>query len=297
MYKLQFITNPNRSLWLVGEKITLGCHSSNDVVLDGLGIKEHHAEILIEADHLILKSVAGSCYINDLPVEAEYPLQAKDELRIGKERLLITDPKEAGEPLSDSDSGAASEKSAAELSGWSLLPDHPKLEQSDFCIAARSVIGRSKDCEFSVPYKLLSREHAELKVQEGELLLTDLDSANGCFVNGKRVDQAKLNSGDKVAFAKLAFTVVGPEVEPTQKAELPGEELNRTIVRPAIDVDVEMQRAEEVASMDLLLEIDDCEEAFETTNKPGRGRKLVIAIVLIVVTAAALWFSPLAASL
>ena len=94
MFKLQFKDNPNRSIWLVGDQISLGCDKSNDLVLDGLGINDFHARILIAADHLTLKSEPGSCYVNDLPVGEEHSLAANDEVRMGKERLLIVDPKQ-----------------------------------------------------------------------------------------------------------------------------------------------------------------------------------------------------------
>ncbi len=59
------------------------------LVLEGVGIEPFHAEIAIDGEILLLKSKAGSCYINDLPVDAEYRLQVGDELRIGLERMQV----------------------------------------------------------------------------------------------------------------------------------------------------------------------------------------------------------------
>ena len=59
-------------------------------------------------------------------------------------------------------------------------------------------IGRSGE---SLPLtdQTISRRHAELTPDEGRWYITDLQSANGTFVNGKRVEgRRRLNSGDQV---------------------------------------------------------------------------------------------------
>lgn len=288
MYKLQFKDNPERSIWLVGEKLSLGCGAGNDVVLDGLGIAELHAEILISADHLLLQSDAGSCFVNELPVDAEHSLQANDELRIGKERLVIVDPQQIFE------SPSVIKPVVNASTGWSLIPDHPKLRQSDFLIAARSVIGRSKSCEFAVPYKLLSREHAELTVEGGELMLKDLNSSNGCFVNGTQVEQATLKEGDKVHFSKLAFTVEGPESKSLAKKAMAREKLNATLVRPAINIDEGMHENQALADEGGIPAYPELGvEAVAAVSQPsGVGRWLLMGLLVAALTVAAFLFVP-----
>ncbi len=296
MFKLQFKENPNRSIWLVGDKIRLGCDKSNDLVLDGLGIDDFHAEILISTDHLTLKSEAGSCYVNNLPVDGEYQLAANDELRMGKERLLIIDPKlmqNAQQSPTDK-----VEPEDQEVSGWSLIADHDKLKSRDFAINGRCVIGRSKDCEFSIPYKLLSREHAALYLEEGQLMVADLGAANGCFVNGKRIEQARLNHGDKVTFAKLGFTVEGPDDETGEDAPaLTDEQMNKTMIRPAVNMDMALQQAEANSNQkeDLSIEMSVVEPMADTASDHSKSHKGRVVLVILIVSAAALaawWFSP-----
>ncbi|MEH6557237.1 MAG: FHA domain-containing protein [Oceanicoccus sp.] len=237
MLKLQCNDDPRRGIWLVGEKVRIGRDSSNDLVLDGLGIDPFHAEIIIENDTLLLKSRAGSCFVGDLPVDAEYNLVGTEKLRIGKERLSIIDSKhlKKRQPAEKLKSNAVSNLSTE----WRLLPAHSKLENKQFVIAPSAVIGRSKACQFSIPYRLLSREHARLQVENGLLILEDLNSANGCFVNGERVSAAELKDGDSVAFAKLVFTVKSPAIAFVK----PGQErvdvsLDKTMIRPAVSTEM-----------------------------------------------------------
>ena len=62
----------------------------------------------------------------------------------------------------------------------------------------RVVLGRSRECDISLPDSNVSRRHAEL-VQEGATYwLADLGSTNGTELNGERVDRAKLADGDRI---------------------------------------------------------------------------------------------------
>ncbi|HTO92195.1 MAG TPA: FHA domain-containing protein [Candidatus Sulfotelmatobacter sp.] len=66
-------------------------------------------------------------------------------------------------------------------------------------------IGRSPDCDISIDGDGVSREHAVLRVQSGKLTIEDLDSRNGTFVNGERIERRGLRPGDRVR--------LGPSVE------------------------------------------------------------------------------------
>ncbi|MFC1706680.1 protein kinase, partial [Planctomycetota bacterium] len=70
------------------------------------------------------------------------------------------------------------------------------------------VIGRSRETDFPVKDPLLSRRQCLLDLAEGEIALVDLDSANGTFVNGKRIGRATIRSGDLVTFGRSWLRVV-----------------------------------------------------------------------------------------
>ncbi len=61
----------------------------------------------------------------------------------------------------------------------------------------RSTIGRSRTCDVSIDDPSVSRRHVYLTVGSGKILLQDLESSNGTFVNEKRVyGQTELADGD-----------------------------------------------------------------------------------------------------
>ena len=55
--------------------------------------------------------------------------------------------------------------------------------------SSRFTVGRKPDASLSIPSPTVSREHAELTVVDRGMLLRDLGSTNGTFVNGVRIQQ------------------------------------------------------------------------------------------------------------
>ncbi|NOT01275.1 MAG: FHA domain-containing protein [Phycisphaerales bacterium] len=69
-------------------------------------------------------------------------------------------------------------------------------------------IGRKDDCDIRVPLAEVSRHHAKLTVAKGKLSVKDLGSANGTFVNNKKINSPQpLNAGDHLVVGPVVFTV------------------------------------------------------------------------------------------
>lgn len=63
-------------------------------------------------------------------------------------------------------------------------------------------IGRSADCQVSLPVRWISRHHATLSYQNRQFVLADAGSKNGVFVNGQRISKPRpLTDGDVVQLA------------------------------------------------------------------------------------------------
>src|SRR3954463_13759678 len=78
-------------------------------------------------------------------------------------------------------------------------------------------VGRQDDCQLRIKSSQVSRKHCELFEKKGILLVKDLGSSNGTFVNGKRIEgQRVLEPGDEltVGGVKLRVAKVGEPVPP-----------------------------------------------------------------------------------
>lgn len=81
-------------------------------------------------------------------------------------------------------------------------------QRRDFPLTGeRTVIGRRSECTLRIPTSDVSRQHCALTIAGKELLVKDLGSTNGTFVNQKRVADYKLRAGDKLTVGPVTFTV------------------------------------------------------------------------------------------
>jgi diguanylate cyclase (GGDEF)-like protein len=60
------------------------------------------------------------------------------------------------------------------------------------------LVGRCRDADIQVREDAVSRRHASLRVEGEGALVTDLGSANGTWVDGKRVPRARVNDGSRI---------------------------------------------------------------------------------------------------
>src|SRR3954468_20533323 len=72
---------------------------------------------------------------------------------------------------------------------------------------AIKTVGRAPRADFILDVALVSRLHCRLTAADDQLEVLDLKSTNGTYVNDKRVDQAKLSTGDKLRIGRVAMTV------------------------------------------------------------------------------------------
>jgi len=69
-----------------------------------------------------------------------------------------------------------------------------------------TVIGRSSDCDLTVEDANVSRRHAEIRRIGDGYSLVDLDSTNGTEVNGQRIQETALMSGDVIEVGTTRIT-------------------------------------------------------------------------------------------
>ena len=74
-------------------------------------------------------------------------------------------------------------------------------------------LGRDKSSAIHVHDTEVSRHHAEFRRTHREYTVSDLNSSNGTFVNGKRVRQHLLASGDQVQVGATLMLYTGPAEE------------------------------------------------------------------------------------
>ena len=84
----------------------------------------------------------------------------------------------------------------------------------------RSVLGRHPDCDIVLDAASVSRQHAQIILQNGQYYVEDLHSRNGTFVNGRLIQgRHPLVDGDRLKICDLALAfytnVPSDRVSPT----------------------------------------------------------------------------------
>ena len=66
-------------------------------------------------------------------------------------------------------------------------------------------IGRGNHCDIQIVTHFVSREHARITTDRGTVILEDLASTNGVFVNSTRIDRHELHHGDLLTIGETQF--------------------------------------------------------------------------------------------
>jgi len=81
-------------------------------------------------------------------------------------------------------------------------------QQDDIAVQGTLYVGRDSGCQIYIPNQRISRKHAKISVTSTNILLEDLNSTNGTFVNGQRVDRpTAIKLGDQLKFNELEYRI------------------------------------------------------------------------------------------
>ena len=90
-----------------------------------------------------------------------------------------------------------------------------------FPVGKEMIIGRQHDCDIPIPAEEVSRHHVRIKPGAEGLLIEDLGSANGTYINGKRVQQGLLKPGDELRLDSIRFMLIAPGMEIPRGSDKP----------------------------------------------------------------------------
>lgn len=118
-----------------------------------------------------------------------------------------------------------------------------KSDASEFSSQEIITVGRSQDNSISINSDGVSSYHARIYIKSGEVVVEDLNSTNGTFVNDQRVTKSNLNRNSVVYLGKnyrLDLLSI-PKINSFFSNELnlnPGKDVKRTTIEPAENVQV-----------------------------------------------------------
>jgi ABC-type multidrug transport system ATPase subunit/pSer/pThr/pTyr-binding forkhead associated (FHA) protein/sulfur carrier protein ThiS len=171
-------------------KINIGRAPSNDVVVNHPAVSGNHLRLDLTPSNFSVTDLASTngTMLNgrQIPPNSPKSFSHGDVIRIGD----LT-----GNSVSLLLRGAAGEEVRTLALG--------KLDLSG---QSQVLIGRDTNSYLPLNHPTVSYRHAVISSQNGGLVIRDLGSTNGTFVNGQRISQVPLNSGDVIQIGPFKLT-------------------------------------------------------------------------------------------
>lgn len=220
-------TGETQTFRLDQDRLVVGRDHSNYIALEGKSISRRHAEILQEGNQFFLRDLKSNngTLLNDrkLPAGEKTLLRSGDLIRIEDYELRFHLPAmgEVEDLHETTDTDLLEIKMIKKLLRAMDRENAPSLEimegpkaGSRFVLEGKNqtiVIGRDPACEFLVDSDVISRKHARIEKRFDTVILHDLGSKNGTYVNREKVKEKRLQDGDIVHLGTLPLLFRNPQ--------------------------------------------------------------------------------------
>ena len=224
--KLLFPNGEHDAVEIRPADVLVGAGADCAVMLAAPGIAPQHCK-LFERDGQAFVQPLGSAVtvLNGKQIANEAPIKPGDLLlfaRVGA-RVVATEkaaaslPPRRPAPAGDDD-GRTRVRMA--LPKFVMRGVSGPTFGKTFGVTGALTLGRSAECDISIPSDEISRHHAKLQLVADGVMVEDMGSANGTFVNNQRVHGSMLmRHGDELRLDTVRFMLMSPAAEAASAAQ------------------------------------------------------------------------------
>ncbi len=266
--KLLFPNGEHAAVELKPGITNIGSGPGADVVLMAAGIAPAHCEVHMGGTGATLRLVnpANAVALNGRQVAGDTAIKPGDIILFGKiGARVVAAEKTAPMPAitkppaaDDVEDGRTKVRQA--LPKFILRGVSGSTFGKNFALQGTMTVGRQPDCDICIASDEVSRHHAKLQVMPDGIAVEDIGSANGTFINDKRVHTGMLKPGEELRLDTVRFMLVSPVLE-MQKIAAAADAGRKSAAPPP------------------------------QASGGGSGKWVVIGIVLAGAVAAALWYT------
>jgi pSer/pThr/pTyr-binding forkhead associated (FHA) protein len=193
-----------------GDTVQLGRGPDNDVVLKRTHISRHHAAITWREGDFALADLGSTngTQVDGEAVTQPRVLQDGNVISLPEVDLNFYELRQPVPDLGEPEEVHITLTVPADAARPRLIITAGPQEGREISLrAGKMVIGRETakfDWDIALQDRAISRPHAEIEWQDGECVLTDLESANGTVVNGERISEpTTLKDGDVLELGEI----------------------------------------------------------------------------------------------
>lgn len=196
----------------------VGSDPESNVVINRPGVRPQHCLLHVTGSGVMLEvPPSADVCVNGRTVDGLISLRAGDAVAFNgvQARLAAIEPAAAVRRLSQP--WHASSPANDDPGVTAVRPVAPKFVLRGTAgrafgrsipLAGTLTVGRGPECSLRLDEPGLSRAHARLLATEQGVLVEDVGSSNGTFINGKRVLRGEARVGDEIGFDTMRFQVL-----------------------------------------------------------------------------------------
>ena len=225
--KLLFPNGEHSQVLLSPGTNRIGSAHDAQIVLLQPDVAPLHCEIALQGETATLTVPEGisTVTVNSRPVSGTLGVRPGDLLGIGpvQARVVAVEKVVATVQRAVAVDDTSSTRVRAAVPRFVLRGVSGAAFGKTYPVPGQVTIGRQADCDISVPSEEISRRHAQVRPTPDGLLVEDLGSANGTFINGKRVQTGLMRPGEELRLDTIRFMLVAPgmEMPATQRVPAP----------------------------------------------------------------------------
>jgi pSer/pThr/pTyr-binding forkhead associated (FHA) protein len=222
--KLIFPNGEHAPITLEEGVMRVGTAADCAIVLAAPGVAAHHCEIQTRNGQTSVRPLDANAptVLNGRQIAQETPLKPGDLVLFGRIGARVSSDRPVAAPMP----APSARKSTGEDARTRVRNTLPKFMLrgvsgatfgKTFALTGTMVIGRQQDSDIPVPAEEISRHHARLQVTAEGVLVEDMNSANGTFINDKRIQTGVLKPGEELRLDTVRFMLVAPGMDARQQ--------------------------------------------------------------------------------
>lgn len=228
--KLLFPNGEHEPVELKDGDVFVGSGADCQVMLAAPGIGIRHCVLRTRGDATVVQpgDAQSVTVLNGKQITGETPLKPGDLLLFSKVGCRVVAMEKAvpqpvvrkpAAPIPSGDDDGRTRVRMA-LPKFMLRGVSGPTFGKTFAVVGSMTIGRNHDCDISISTDEISRHHAKLQVTPSGVMVEDLGSANGTFVNNQRVHgSAMMKGNDELRLDTIRFLLVSPTSEAQAHAQ------------------------------------------------------------------------------
>lgn len=223
--KLIFPNGEHAEVGLADGITRVGSGSDCQIVLVAPGVGVDHCEIEVSGGHATVRArdSAVATVLNGRQISRDEVLKPGDLLLFGRIGCRVVAQERAASVPAPPPPAALGEEDGRTrvrmaLPKFMLRGVSGATFGRNFALSGSMTIGRQSDCDIPIPAEEISRHHARLQVTPEGVMVEDLGSANGTWINDKRIHTGMLRPGEELRLDTIRFLLLAPGAQPPASA-------------------------------------------------------------------------------